>query len=65
MSEGGQERWRGWPRIGNRIDAPDDATMDERLAVMEMLACEAYGIDPDNPPPLRRDVVRIIRRPNR
>jgi hypothetical protein len=28
------ERWRSWPREGDRITAPDDSTMDERLAAM-------------------------------
>jgi hypothetical protein len=65
MVEKGQERWRSWPRCGEYVIPPDDATMDERMAVMEMLTCEKYGIDPDNPPPLRRDVLRIIRRPDR
>ena len=65
MAEKGQERWRSWPRFGEYVIPPDDATMDERMAVMEMLTCEKYGIDPENSPPLRRDVVRIIRRPDR
>lgn len=55
------ERWRTWPRISNRIDAPDDSTMDERLAAMWALTCEEYGIDPDNPPPMRKNVVRVGR----
>jgi len=28
---------------------------------MWMLTCEKYGIDPENPPPMRKDVVRILR----
>jgi hypothetical protein len=28
---------------------------------MWALTCEAYGIDPDHPPPMRKDVVRIGR----
>jgi hypothetical protein len=55
------ERWRSWPRVGNRIEAPEDSTMDERLAAMWALTCEEYGIDPDNPPPMRKDVFRIGR----
>lgn len=55
------ERWRSWPRAGNRIDAPDDSTMEERLAAMWALTCEEYGIDPDNPPPMRKEIVRIGR----
>lgn len=55
------ERWRRWPRVGDRIDAPDDSTLEERLAAMWALTCEAYGIDPENPPPMRKDIVQIIR----
>jgi hypothetical protein len=57
--------WHTWPRRGNRVDAPADSTMDERLAGVWALTCEAYGIDPDNPPPMRRDIIRIVRRPDR
>jgi hypothetical protein len=53
--------WRTWPRKGNRIDAPEDSPMEQRLAAMWALTCEAYGIDPDNPPPMRKDVFRIGR----
>lgn len=53
------ERWRGWPRDGDRIIAPADSTMGERLAAMWAAACDAYGIDPDNPPPMRKDVIRV------
>lgn len=45
-------------REGDRITAPDDSTMDERLAAMWALTCEAYGMDPENPPPMRKDVFR-------
>jgi hypothetical protein len=55
------ERWRTWPRKGDYIDAPADSTMEERLAAMWALTCEKYGIDPDNPPPMRKDVFRIGR----
>lgn len=55
------ERWRSWPRDGDRVLAPDDSTMEERLAAVWPLTCEAYGIDPNNPPPMRKDVVRIGR----
>ncbi len=54
-------RWRSWPRVGNRIEAPEDSTMEERFAAMWALTCEEYGIDPDNPPPMRKDVFRIGR----
>lgn len=64
MSEKGQERWRSWPRRGDYIIPPDDSTFEERLAALEALTYEKHGIDPDNPPPLRRDVLRIIRRPD-
>lgn len=57
------ERWRSWPRAGNRIEAPEDSAMEERLAAMWALTCEEYGIDPDSPPPMRKDVFRIIRPP--
>lgn len=50
--------WRTWPRKGDHIDAPADAPMEQRFAAMRALTCEAYGIDPENPPPLRRDIVR-------
>jgi hypothetical protein len=53
--------WRTWPRNGNRIDAPEDSPIEQRWAAMWALTCEAYGIDPDNPPPMRKDVVRIGR----
>jgi hypothetical protein len=52
------ERWRTWPRHGDYILAPDDSTFEERLAAVEALTYEKYGIDPQNPPPLRRDIVR-------
>jgi hypothetical protein len=55
------EGWRSWPRRGDRIDAPAASTMEERLAAMWALTCEKYGIDPANPPPLRRDVFRVGR----
>jgi hypothetical protein len=55
------ERWRSWPRVGNRIDVPADATLEERFTVMWALTCEEYGIDPDDPPPMRKDIVRIGR----
>jgi hypothetical protein len=61
MSEPPAERWRSWPRRGDHIDAPDDASMEERLAAMWALTCETYGIDPENPPPLRKDIVRVGR----
>lgn len=56
-----RERWRSWPRVGDRIEAPDDSTLEERFAAMWALTCEAYGIDPENPPPMRKDIVRIGR----
>jgi hypothetical protein len=34
---------------------------EERVAVAWALTCEEYGIDPDNPPPMRKDVFRIGR----
>lgn len=52
------ERWRSWPREGDRIHAPDDSTMEECLAALWALTCEAYGIDPESPPPMRKDIVR-------
>ncbi|HEV3051029.1 MAG TPA: hypothetical protein VGX50_12015 [Longimicrobium sp.] len=55
--------WRTWPRKGSYIEAPEGSSMEQRLAAMWALTCEEYGIDPDNPPPLRKDIVRIIRRP--
>lgn len=54
--------WRTWPRKGDRIEAPEGSSMEQRFAAMWALTCEEYGIDPDNPPPMRKDVVRIIRR---
>ena len=36
--------------------------MEETMEMMWLLAAEAYGLDPDNPPPMRRDVVRIVSR---
>lgn len=51
--------WRTWPREGNRIDAPAGSPMEQRFAAMWALTCEEYGIDPDNPPPMRKDVFRI------
>lgn len=35
--------------------------MEQRLAAVWALTCEAYGIDPDNPPPMRKDIMRIGR----
>ena len=55
------ERGRTWPRNGNRIDAPADSTMEKRIAAAWLLTCVEYGIDPDNPPPMRKDVVRVGR----
>lgn len=55
--------WRTWPREGNRIDAPEGCSMEERMNAMWALTREEYGIDPCNPPPMRKDVVRITRRP--
>lgn len=51
--------WRTWPREGNRVNAPENSSMDQRFAAMWALTCEEYGIDPDNPPPMRKDVFRI------
>lgn len=51
--------WRTWPREGNRIDAPENSSMEQRFAGMWALTCEEYGIDPENPPPMRKDVFRI------
>lgn len=56
--------WRTWPREGGRVSAPPESTMDERLKAVWALTCEEYGIDPENPPPLRKDIIRIIRRPD-
>ena len=50
--------WRTWPREGGRVDAPVDGSMEERFKAVWMLTCEAYGIDPENPPPMRKNVVR-------
>lgn len=35
--------WRTWPRKGDHIDAPADSPMEQRLAAMWALTCEAYG----------------------
>lgn len=51
--------WRTWPREGNRIDAPEGSSMEQRFAAMWALTCEEYGIDADHPPPMRKDVFRI------
>jgi hypothetical protein len=51
--------WRTWPRNGNRIEAPEGSPMEQRLAAVWALTCEEYGLDPDNPPPLRKDIIRI------
>jgi hypothetical protein len=51
--------WRTWPRKGNRIHAPDDSPVEQRFAAMWALTCEEYGIDPENPPPMRKDILRI------
>jgi len=50
--------WRTWPRHGDRVEAPDDASMNARMQAMWGLTCEAYGIDPLNPPPMRKDIFR-------
>jgi hypothetical protein len=34
---------------------------EERVAAAWALTCEEDGIDPDNPPPMRKDVFRIGR----
>ena len=57
--------WRTWPRKDIYIEAPEGSSMEQRFAAMRALTCEEYGIDPDNPPPMRKDVVRIIRRPEK
>ena len=57
--------WRTWPRKGIYIEAPKGSSMEQRFAATWALTCEGYGIDPDNPPPLRKDIVRIIRRPEK
>jgi len=49
-------------RFGN--DEPNPyahLTPEERVAAAWALTCEEYGIDPDNPPPMRKDVFRIGR----
>ena len=51
--------WRTWPRKGDRVDAPEDGSMEECFKAVWALTCEAYGIDPDNPPPMRKDVIRV------
>ena len=55
---------RTWPRRGEYLVPPEGTTPERRIQVMWEMSCEAYGIDPHNPPPLRKDVVRIIRRPD-
>jgi hypothetical protein len=35
--------------------------MEQRFDAVWALTCEAYGVDPDNPPPMRKDVFRIGR----
>jgi len=55
-----------WPvtkvRLGEEEPNPyAHLTPEERVAVAWALTCEEYGIDPDNPPPMRKDVFRIGR----
>ena len=50
--------WRTWPRKGDRINASEGSSMEQRFAAMWTLACEGYWIDPDDPPPMRRDLFR-------
>jgi hypothetical protein len=38
--------------------APAGDSAEARVACMWARAAEAYGLDPLNPPPLRRDIVR-------
>ena len=55
---------KGWTRDGPFAIPPDgkEVSMEETMEMMWLLAAEAYGLDPDNPPPMRRDVVRIVSR---
>jgi hypothetical protein len=38
---------------------PPGSSVEQRFAAVWALTCEAYGIDPDNPPPLRKDIFRV------
>jgi hypothetical protein len=57
-----RDAWRCWPRRGEGVVAPPGTSFAECLHAMWMLTCEEYGIDPENPPPMRKDVVRILRK---
>lgn len=55
-----------WPvhvgRLGDEEPNPyAHLTPEERVGMVWALTCEAYGIDPENPPPMRKDIVRIGR----
>lgn len=57
-----RDDWRTWERHGDRLIPPPGATLDECLHAMQALSLEVAGYDPDNPPPLRRDIGRVVRR---
>jgi hypothetical protein len=52
------EAWRDWPREGDRLLPPRDASPADCIAAMWELSCEAYGIGPEDATPMRREVVR-------
>ena len=53
--------WRTWRREGDRVFPPVPISTEKSFQVVWELTCEKYGIDPDNPPPMRKDIVRIVR----
>jgi hypothetical protein len=36
-------------------------TASQRMEAVWKLSLQAYGLDPNNPPKMRKDIVRIIR----
>ncbi|HEU0015011.1 MAG TPA: hypothetical protein VFQ45_15085 [Longimicrobium sp.] len=59
----GVENWREWRRVGDYVVMPPGTTTADCFAVTWELTCEKYGMDPQNPPPLRRDILTIVRHP--
>jgi hypothetical protein len=57
--------WRTWPRNGEFVVPPPGTSGERCIQVMWEMSCEVYGIDPENPPPIRKDILRIVRRPSR
>ena len=52
------DEWKSWPRRGELVVPPPGTTVEGCFEVCWLMSCEKYGIDPDNPPPMRKDVVR-------